>query len=700
MSNHDLRCEDTDARMKAPAMAGKERLSYRVAIDTGGTFTDVAVARPDGGMFVWKVPSQPEAPDDAVVEGLTEALGLVGAKPQDVGRFVHGMTVATNALLTRTGARVGLVTTAGFRDILGIGRQTRPSIYDLQARRPSPLVSRAHTWEVAERIAADGTVIQPLDEGELRRLEASIRRAGCEVVVVSFLNAYVNPIHERRCAALLEEVNVAPRVFAATGACAEMREFERTSTAVLNAYVQPAIATYVERLDRRVMDLGLGTRLWIMQSNGGLLGARSACEECVRTILSGPAGGVMGAAHWARTLGLTNVVSFDMGGTSTDIALVRNGVPDTMTSGEVEGYALQLPAVGVHTIGAGGGSVVWRDPGGGLRVGPASAGADPGPVCYPRGGSKLTVTDAHLLLGRLGRQLLDGRLVLDRQSSRRVLATCARDFGMLPDETAAGIIRVITATMARGVRKVSVERGIDIRDCWLIAFGGAGPLHAGDLIRELGMRGAVVPPHPGIASAIGMLEAAVRHDFAANVADPTADPNEIARVTPIVDELTKKAFAFMRDEEGLPHERIVVEQLVDARYWGQSYELTIPWCADIGVLRSAFDAAHDERYGYADPHAVLELVTARVTASAHLPAAPAPERLGGGPPPEPSTRREVYVDGRWRETPVYRRERIPARCELEGPLVIEQLDSTVMALPGQLCCHDERGFLHIREATS
>jgi len=670
---------------------------YRIAIDTGGTFTDVAVARPDGNIFVWKVPSRPAAPEEAVVQGLTEALDLVGAAPAEVVRLVHGTTVATNTLLTRTGVRVGLVTTAGFRDVLRIGRQTRPSIYDLAARRPSPLVRRAHTWKVTERIASDGSVIAPLDEDEVRRLAGPIREAGCEVVVVSFLNAYVNPAHEERCAAILAEAGVAPRVFPATAACPEMREYERTSTAVLNAYVQPAIAGYVERLERRVGELGLGSRLWMMQSNGGLLSARRACEESVRILLSGPAGGVMGAARWACVLDLPLVVSFDIGGTSADIALIRNGVPDAMTSSEIEGYAIRFPAVDVHTIGAGGGSVVWRDSGGGLRVGPASAGADPGPVCYGRGGSELTVTDAHLLLGRLGRRLLDGRVPLDDQSARGTLDSFARELGLSPDEAAAGILRVISATMARGARKVSVERGVDIRDCVLMAFGGAGPLHAGDLIRELGMKGAVVPPHPGIASAIGMLDAPVRHDFATNVANPTAHPEDVGRVAAIMDALAARAAAFMRENEGLPEERVVLERLVDARYFGQSYELTIPWHADIGALRAGFDAAHEERYLYADPEAVLELVTARVTASARLASGEAEAVLPPGSLPQAVGRRNAYFDGVWQDTPVYRRERIPPDCEMAGPLIAEQLDSTIVVLPGQVCAHDRFGFLHIRE---
>lgn len=684
----------TTAAAGVPDPARVARDTYRVAVDTGGTFTDVAAMCPDGSVAVWKVASQPAAPDEAVRVGLAETLDRLGADAGQVVRFLHGTTVATNALLTRTGASVGLVVTEGFRDLLAIGRQTRPALYDLSARRPEALVASDSTWEVAERTAADGSIDMAVDDGAVAALAREMRDARLDVVVVSLLNSYRNPAHERQVAAALREADVAPLVFAATDVSPEMGEYERTSTAVLNGYVQPAIAAYLGRLEEGLTEIGLGSRLWVMQSNGGLLGAATAREQSVRTVLSGLAGGVMGAARWATDLELPRVVSLDMGGTSTDIALVRDGRPDEMTSGEVGGYAIRLPAVDVHTIGAGGGSLAWQDTGGNLRVGPRSAGADPGPVCYRRGGDQLTVTDANLLLGRLGSSLLDGRLDLDVDGAAAGLDRLADVVGLPADDTAAGIVSVVNATMARGIRKVSVERGVDVRDCVLMAFGGAGPLHAADLVDELGMRGAVVPPHPGIASAIGMLDAPVRHDLAASVSATAAA--DLPAVAAALDDLTDRAVRFLTEVEDLPSEQLVTSWHVDARYLGQSYDLTVDWRPSLDELRALFDAAHAERHGFADRDATLELVAARVTVTA-------PPADDGGPrPPErpggaaiPVGKRRAYFAGCWHDAQVYRREQLPAGATVVGPAIIEQLDSTVVVGVGQQCLQDGSGFLHL-----
>ncbi|MEV0703585.1 hydantoinase/oxoprolinase family protein [Saccharopolyspora sp. NPDC050389] len=676
-----------------PLPTPKEERGYRVAIDTGGTFTDIAVNRPDGSVFVWKVPSTPHAPDEAVIAGLTEALAKVAGHPGEVARFVHGTTVATNTVITGTGARVGLVTTDGFRDLLAIGYQTRPSLYDQTARRPRPLAPAELTWEVRERLAADGSELVPVDRRHLDEVISRIRAAEPDVVVVSLLNAYANPAHEQEIVGALREAGVARSVFAATSVTAEMREYERTSTAVLNGYVQPKIAGYVDRLDKQLSQVGVPARLWVMQSNGGLLGSRVAQDQSVRTVLSGLAGGVVGAARWARQLDLPSVVSFDIGGTSTDIALIRNGVPDEMTAGEIEGYPLRMPMVDVHTIGAGGGSIAWRDSGDGLRVGPHSAGARPGPVCYGHAGIDVTVTDAHALLGRLGDSLLDGRLPLDLATAELRLAGFARDVGLGATETAAGVLRVINATMGRGIRKVSVERGVDLRQCTLMAFGGAGPLHAAELIRELGMRAAVVPPHPGIASAVGMLDTPVRHDFAITVSATNA--SELPSVSAALDSLAAQAQGFLAEGEGVSAADAVFERAVDARYLGQSYELRTAWTDDFAELRRTFDTIHEERYGFCDPDAALEIVTARVTVTAGWQEQRVEPELATGDVPEPVGKRRAYFDGQWHDTPVYRREQLPARVSLAGPLVLQQLDSTTVVSPGQACWHDERGFLHI-----
>lgn len=684
---------DREQRTRLAPNEAAPRHGYGVAIDTGGTFTDVAVSRPDGTMLVWKVSSSPAAPDQAVVTGLLEALGQLEARPEDVNRFVHGTTVATNALLARTGARVGLVTTAGFRDMLAIGHQARRSLYDQTARHPDPIVASGRTWELAERTAADGSEIKTVDSADLQRLADHIRAAAPDVVVVSFLNAYMNPEHERFVAERLRALGAAPAVFAATSVTREMREYERTSTAAINAYVQPRVADYLERLEKRLTDLDVPARMWVMQSNGGLLGARVAQQQSVRTVLSGLAGGVVGAARWAGELGLPLAVSFDVGGTSTDIALIRDGLPDEVNTGDLDGYPLRMPAVDVHTIGAGGGSLAWRDSGGGLRVGPHSAGASPGPACYGRGGAEITVTDAHVLLGRLGDTLLDGRLQLDLDAARPHLADLAARLDLDAGETAAGVLRVINATIARGVRKVSVERGADLRECTLIAFGGAGPLHAGDLIRELGMRAAVIPPHPGIASAVGMLDAPVRQDFACAVSGTSAQ--DMPEVAEALDRLAQQAHEFLVTEETVNPETTHVERLVDTRYLGQSYELTVPWRDSFADLRAVFDQHHAERYGFEDPAALLEVVAARVVATADQSATVSAPRRSVVDAPNPIGHRRTFFDQRWHQTPIYRREHLPAGSELAGPLIVEQLDSTIVVGPGQHCRNDERGFLHI-----
>ncbi|PKW16412.1 hydantoinase/oxoprolinase family protein [Saccharopolyspora spinosa] len=668
-------------------------LGLRIAVDTGGTFTDIAVSQPDGSVFVWKVSSSPSSPDAAVVDGVVEALAELSESPERVERFVHGTTVATNTLITRTGSRVGLVTTAGFRDLLAIGYQSRPHLYEATSRRPAPLAAPELTWEVTERVAADGSELRAIDDAEVRALVAEIAAASVDVVVVSLLNAYASSTHERRVADLLRAAGVAPSVIAATDVSAEMREFERTSTAVLNGYVQPKVGSYLERLEKRLTDLGVPARLWVMQSNGGLISARTAREQSVRTLLSGLAGGVIGAARWAGLLGLDKVVSFDIGGTSTDIALIRAGQPDEMTSGEIEGYPLRMPAVDVHTIGAGGGSVAWRDSGGGLRVGPQSAGATPGPICYGRGGEEITVTDAHLLLGRLGDSLLGGRLMLDRTAAEARMQDFAGELGLDVDKAAEGVLRVITATMARGVRKVSVERGVDLRECTLMAFGGAGPLHASDLVRELGLRSAVIPPHPGIASAMGMLDAPVRSDFVAAV--PTNDATASAEIESVLDDLAGRAERFLAEETGGNSTGSTLDRLVDLRYLGQSYELTVPWAPSPQLLRQAFDRTHRERYGFDDPDAQLEIVAARCTATIPVPAST--EAAGDRPPkiPAPLAKRAVRFEGAWHDTPVYLRSELPAGIPITGPLIAEQLDSTVVIAPGQVCRVDEHGFLHL-----
>lgn len=660
----------------------------QVAVDTGGTFTDIGVRRPDGTLSVWKVPSTPSAPDEAVIDGIAGAMEQQDSSPSDITRLVHGTTVATNTVLTREGARVGLLTTQGFRDVLAIAHQARPLIYDNEVHRVTPLIPDELIVEIDERMDAHGNVLTPLDVRELDTLADRLRELQLDALVVSFLNAYQNDEHEVRAVQRLSELKIAPIVATATGVTSEMREYDRTSTATINAYVRPKVAGYMGRLEENVDKLGVPSKMWVMQSNGGLLNPKAASTHSARTVLSGLAGGVVGAANWAKHLGLTKVVSFDIGGTSTDIALIRNGEPDETTTGEIDSMPLRLPSVDVHTIGAGGGSIAWRDSGGSLRVGPHSAGAVPGPISYQRGGTELTVTDAHVVLGRLGTTLLGGRFTLDYDSAYARMEEFGADLGLTAEECAEGILQVIAATMARGIRKVSVERGIDVRSCHLMSFGGAGPLHGADLVHELGMQAAVIPPLPGIASAVGMLDAPVRHDFSAPV------PLEFATGGGNLDA-----------EFHTLHERAVEEMtttdfhsdlLVDARYIGQSYELTIPYTADWTTQRDIFDQAHEERYGFRDPDAEMEIVVVRLIATIGQPEVPQQQiARRSGAPLSPKAHRPVYIDGSWVNTPIYDRSDLSAGEQLAGPAILDQFDTTTYVRPDQVCYCDDFGFLHL-----
>lgn len=663
-----------------------------MAIDTGGTFTDVAVRSADGTMHVWKLPSTPSAPEQAVIAGVHGALERIDRTPEDLTRFVHGSTVATNTVITRDGARVGMVTTKGFRDVLAIAHQARPSIYDQHQRRPEPLIDRAAIVEATQRMDADGNSVVDLDETALRDSVEQLRDLDLDIIVVSFLNAYVNPAHEQRAVELLTDTGVAEQVVAATDVTAEMREYERTSTAAINAYVAPRISHYIQRLEQGLTEAGVKTGWRIMQSSGGLLSPADAAEHPARTVLSGLAGGVVGAANWSKHLGLKRVVSFDIGGTSTDIALIRDGIPDETLSSEIAGLPLKLPSVDVHTIGAGGGSIAWLDSGGGLRVGPHSAGAEPGPISYQRGGTELTVTDAHAVLGRLGDELLGGEFSLDVPAARDAMAKWGQQLGLSAEDTAEGILRVITATMARGIRKVSVERGVDLRTCDLMAFGGAGPLHGADLARELNMQSAIIPPRPGIASAVGMLDAPIRHDYATSVDARTSEA--LAGLQTTFDDMRARATRDLDHPEAETH----YELLVDARYIGQSYELTVAYDPDWARQREIFEQAHEDNYGFADPDALMEIVVARLVVTQPLEHGELESVAAISAEVTPKHHREVYIDGAWRQVPIYDRTTFGENTFIEGPAVIEQFDSTIYIRPDQVAHNDTYDFLHIRPA--
>ncbi len=646
----------------------------RVGVDIGGTFTDFVVVRGDEGARVetFKVLSTPHDPAEAVLAGLARL------PTADRRHIVHGSTVATNAVLERKGARTALVTTRGFRDVLHIGRQNRPALYDLFADPPEPLVPARWRFEMNERVAHTGEVVRPLDPAEVEALVAPLRRERVEAVAVVLLFSFLNPEHERAVGHVLRRAG-----FSVSLSCEvlpEFREYERTSTTVINAYVAPVLDHYLARLEAT---LG-ADELRIMQSNGGSISAAEARRHAVRCILSGPAGGVVGARHVAEMAGFKHIITFDMGGTSTDVSLCDGQVRVT-TEATVGGHPIRVPVIDIHTVGSGGGSIAWVDAGGALRVGPESAGADPGPACYGRGDHP-TVTDANLVLGRLvADYFLGGQMRLDEGRAWEAVECLGRWLGMGPVETALGIVRVANAHMERALRVISVERGHDPADFTLVSFGGAGGLHAADLARRLRIPRVLVPLHAATLSALGMLVADVVRDYTQTVMLPgTVSLDELeAHFRPLVARGQAEV-----QREGIPPDRIVVERLLDVRYRGQSYELTVPFGAD---PLAAFHAAHERLYGYANPGAPVEIVNLRVRAVGHVSRPPlrAFPRAGSDPSEALLERRQVHFAGGARRVPFYLGERLRAGHVLQGPAVILRPDTTILVGPQDLAEVDE-----------
>ena len=639
----------------------------RVGVDTGGTFTDLVRFGPDG-VVVHKVRSTPDDPARAILHGITGIAGEHGAR--DV---VHGSTVATNAVLERKGARVALITTEGFEDVVRIGRQTRRALYDLQQEAPRPLVEPGLTFGCRERLDADGGVLVPLDAAEIARVVAAVRASGATAAAVCFLHAYRNPAHEAALAAAIEAAGLP--VSASARVLREYREYERWSTTVVNAYVTPIMASYLAALEA---GLG-GGRLAIMQSNGGTISAAAARAGAVRTILSGPAAGAVGAHAVAAAAGFPRVIGFDMGGTSTDVCLIDGAIPTTPDT-IVGDFPVRMPMIDVHSVGAGGGSIVHVDSGGALRVGPQSAGAVPGPACYGAG-TALTVTDANLLLGRLdAAHFLGGRMALDVDRARAAAAALAPRVGVDAAALAEGVIRIANANMERAIRVVSVQRGFDPRDFALVAFGGAGGMHACDIAASLGIGTVIVPRHAGVLSALGMLLADVTRDYARTILTP-ADAVAPGELDALFAPLVETAAADLAGE-GFSADRVVIERRLDVRYVGQSYELAVPMTSD---FRAAFDQRHARTYGYADPARPVEIVTLRVVAVGRtdkpaLPraeAAPAPAA-----PVAPARVAEARFDGRLVPTSMFHWEALGDGAGADGAAVVAGGEATVVVPPG------------------
>ena len=663
-----------------------------VGIDVGGTFTDIAVLQ-DGRLRVLKLPSTPDDPSRAVEQGVSEACPELRRRacpelsPRSVAEglegeaqveFVHGSTVATNALLEGKGGRTALVTTLGFEDALEIGRQNRSELYDFNLERPPALAPWELRFGLAERVDYTGAILEDLTAPAIETLISLLQEARVDGVAVSLLFSFLNPLHENMLLATLQKLPGPPFISVSSQVLPEFREYERTSTVVVNSYVGPVMARYLGELE-----VILGPGLRVMQSSGGSITARLAAEQPVRTILSGPAGGVVGAFYTGVQAGYPDIITLDMGGTSTDVSLCPGRIKET-TAATLGGYPVSVPMIDIHTVGAGGGSIAQVDTGGALTVGPQSAGADPGPACYGQG-EAITVTDANLVLGRLRPEyFLGGRLALDLPRAQRLMERLASQVGAGVEQTALGVIRVVNANMERAIRAISLERGYDPRQFTLVPFGGAGPMHSCELAEDLGIPRVLVPTHPGILSALGVAIADVVKDYSRTVMLRGEDIDR-NRLEEEFHGMEGQAREQLR-QEGLPADRMKARRFLDVRYSGQSFELTIDYPASSGrgdLLRAIggrFHRAHRQRFGYADRGEPMEVINLRLKLELAVdkptlaPAEPGPADPSAAKTGEVNV---VFRDGP-RSTPLYQREELKSGNQIRGPALLLQLDTTIV----------------------
>jgi N-methylhydantoinase A len=682
-----------------------------IGCDIGGTFTDIVAQMPDGSLHVRKVASTPDDPGAAVVGGLSDLLNDLGARLSDVREIVHGTTVGSNTILQKSGAATGLITTRGFRDVLEIGRIRTPTMFDLTWEKPEPLVPRRHRLEVGERIGADGGIVRPLDDGEVREAGQRLVDEGIEAVAVCYINSCVNPVHERRTVEILEEAFPDLLVTASCDVLPEMKEYERTSTTVVNAYLLTEMRRYLSNLTRALGDAGMSAPLLVVASSGGMMRVETASEVPVFAVGSGPAGGVMGAARLGAANGHENAIAFDMGGTTAKASIVENAAP--MLTSEYEfrdgistpsrfikggGYMLKVPAIDIAEVGAGGGSIAWIDDGGLLQVGPVSAGADPGPACYARGNDRPTVTDANVVLGYLSPEgLAGGSLEIDPAlSEKAVMKYIGEPLGLGLVDAASGIRKIANVAMARAIRSVTVERGRDPRDMALMAFGGSGPAHSVEVAGLLGIGSVIVPAMSGVFCSVGMLASDVEHNFVRNLLRPLAILGEAD---------FRAAVAALREEgqgrlsaDGFPEDGIVLSFAVDLRYAGQSSELTVPVDPgrDFGKLFDLFQAAYHDTYGYTNDEP-LEIVNVRLSAKGvrdnRLSFADVERQVVALDIPD-GERKVWFPDTGFVTTPTMARTAVSARV-VTGPAILEAYDTTVVLPPGAVAKSDGCGSIVI-----
>jgi N-methylhydantoinase A/oxoprolinase/acetone carboxylase beta subunit len=676
----------------------------QIGVDIGGTFTDIVALDRTGRLALTKVPSTPKDLLDGIGAAVTQVLGLAGAAPADVERFIHGTTVATNAILEQKGAVTAVLTTEGFEDILELGRMKRSRMYDLgmDPEVPTFLAPRRRRLGIRERLDARGQVLVPLDEDAVRAAVATLRAQAVQAVAVCYLFSFVNPAHERRTREILAELAPEISVSLSSEVDPTFREYERLCVTAFDAYLGPVVKRYLAGLAARLRDLGVQGVPLIMRSRGGIVSAALAAQQPVTLFLSGPAGGVIGAGFAAERSGVRDFVSLDMGGTSNDVAVVREGKPLLASEGAIGPYPVRTPMVDVNTIGAGGGSIAWIDAAGGLRVGPRSAGAEPGPACYGRGGDEATVTDASVVLGYLNpARFAGGQMPLDPAAAERALEAIGRRLGLDPVAAAAGIHRVVNARMADQIRLVTIKRGYDPRQFALVVLGGAGPVHGAALAAEMGMPEVLVPEAPGVLAAFGLLAAAIEHQHARTLQSRT-DAADLHAINHCLAELDGAGRARMR-EEGVKQAEVRVAYAADMRYVGQAYELEVPIPAPLtpdgvpGVL-AAFHGVHERVYGYARTQQPVEFVNFRAVHSYPLPrpAVTPAARATGTLADARLGERPAYFDGAFRTTTIYERGRLPLGARVAGPAIVEQSDTTTIIPPGVTALVDDAGNLRLR----
>ena len=682
-------------------------MGYRVGIDLGGTFTDLQAIDETGRVHILKVPSTPHSPDLGFRDALEEFIGLLDGAGGKIETILHGTTVAVNAILQRKFPPIGLLATQGFRHILELGRQTVPgergSIYVWV--KPPRIVHLSNVREVTERISAKGDVLTEFDEDECRAAAQWYRNEGINTVAICFINSYVNGAHEQRAKAIFGKEHPDCLVAISSETLPEFREYERAVTTCMNALLMPILGDYVQKLRSHLKGLGIEAPLYIMKSGGGGSRADLAIEQPVYTALSGPAASVAGAAWLGRKMEFDNLITFDMGGTSTDVSLIEGGAPALVTEAQIDVYPIRTPTIDVISVGAGGGSIAWLAPGDRLRIGPLSAGADPGPACYGRGGTEPTISDANLYLGRLLEHLAGGVVELDRDKAEAALSPLAERIGLSVLDLAQGIIEIAELNMADAIRQVSVQRGKDPRLFDLIASGGAGPMHATSLAEILNIPRVIIPPSPGTGCSLGALVSDVREDYV--ITDIQRETNvDIDRICTQFAELENKATQALERQGFSPEDRELV-RTADLRYRGMRTELTVPVLAgnlDKRAIVDMFDslhAAHETAYGYSYKAVQqVELVNLRVAGLGKMAEVVLSQVAEGedGNIPESRLRDVYFADGGWRETPVYERTRLTAGSILAGPAIVEQYDSTILILPQQWAETDRLGNLIIRTA--